>query len=59
MVVVQLIHNLNLKLDLFNKIMLKNFLLIDDFDCEYIFGDFMPYLVYFSESAHANIGISQ
>lgn len=57
MVMVQFVHNLHLQLDLFNQIVLKNLLFIDDLDGEHVFAYFMTHFINLSESTNTNISI--
>ena len=57
-VVIQLVHDLYLKLNLLHQVMLQNLLLVDNFDSKHVFAHFMSYLVNFSKPTDTNIGIS-
>lgn len=53
--VVQLVHNLDLKFDLLDKVMLNNFSLVDDFDSVDVLTSLMSHLVHFAEAANSNV----
>ena len=57
--VVQLVHDFNFKLDLFDQVMFDDLRLIDHLDGVNIFGTLMSHLVHFSETTDANIGVGK
>ncbi len=56
---IEVVHDLNLELDLLNQIMLDDLCLVDDLDGKNVFGHFVPHFVNFAEAADANVGISE
>lgn len=55
--VIEIVHDLNFQLNLFDKIVLNNLSLVYDLDGEYVFGDFVANFIHFSESSNSNTRI--
>jgi len=58
-VVVQLVHDLDLQLDLLHQIVLKDLLFIDNLDCINILRDFMSYFINFTKATDANVAVGK
>jgi len=56
--VVQFVHDLNFKLDLFNQIVFNNFGFANDFNRVNVLRYFVSDFVHFSKATHADIAVS-
>ena len=59
MVMVQLVHDLDLQLDLLNQVVLKNLFLVDDLDGEDVLGYLMSYFVDLAEATDSDVGVGE
>ena len=57
--VVQLVHDLHLKLDLLNKVVLDDLSLVDDLDSVDVLTRLMSDFINLSESADTNVGVGE
>ena len=55
--IVQLVHDLDLKLDLLDQVMLNNFGLVDNFDGVDVLGVLMAHFVYFTKAANTDVRV--
>ena len=53
--VVQLVHDLNLKLDLLNQVVLNDLSLVDDLDSVDIFRLLVAHFIHLSEATYADV----
>jgi len=58
-IVIELVHNFDLQFDLLDQVVLQDFLLVDDLDCEHVFALLVPDLVHLAESTDANVGVGE
>ena len=57
--VVELVHDFDLKLDLLNQVVLDDLRFVNDLDSIDVFGNFVADFVHFSEAADTDVGIGE
>ena len=56
-VMIELVHDFDFKFYLLNEIMLNDFLLVDDFDGEHVFGYFVANFVNFTKPTNSDVAV--